>query len=250
MDNPDSSSNTPLIIGGVVFVIIILVVTVVIIYFVKPSLLPFLTPTPPAAAVSGSDNTDSTKNTDSNSTKKTDSNSTPTPTVSSIPPLLIPPPATPAVPAVPPATPAVPGPQRYQPVYHQHPQHGTVPPQPPVISPATPPAFTTNSSLSLGQSFNFGSGYVLILQNDGNLVLYNGNTVAWTTNTTNSAAAKFILQNDNNIVLYDVNSQPLWNSQTANTGVIPNITIPSMLTLQNGGLKLIDSSGAVLWSTN
>lgn len=61
--------------------------------------------------------------------------------------------------------------------------------------------------------------HVLIMQNDGNLVLYKDNgddtgTPIWATGT-NPNGSYAIMQDDGNLVVYDSNNKPLWASNTA-----------------------------------
>jgi hypothetical protein len=49
----------------------------------------------------------------------------------------------------------------------------------------------------------------LVLQHDGNLVLYDHSTPVWASNTCGSGAERLVLQNDDNLVLYDGN-KPKW----------------------------------------
>lgn len=71
-------------------------------------------------------------------------------------------------------------------------------------------------TLTQGQSATF-DGLALVMQSDGNLVLYQGTTALWSTGAggnncgTNQCAAVF--QDDGNLVVYD-DSTVLWNSQT------------------------------------
>ena len=85
----------------------------------------------------------------------------------------------------------------------------------------------------------------LILQTDGNLVLYNKIYQAlWASNTVGKDAFKCIMQADGNLVLYDKSNKPLWAS---NTFGHPN----SRLVLQDdGNLVIYDENNAPVWATN
>ena len=117
----------------------------------------------------------------------------------------------------------------------------------PSSCPAAPACatLTANQYLSAGQSLTSCDGrFDLILQGDGNLVLYEGASALWASNTVNSAATKAILQGDGNFVLYTAAGTAVWASNTAgNAG--------AELVLGNDGNLVVDSaSGAALWSTN
>ena len=62
------------------------------------------------------------------------------------------------------------------------------------------------------------AGLKLVLQGDGNLVLYDANgTALWNTGTHGQGVApyKLALQDDHNLVLYDATPTALWSSGTA-----------------------------------
>lgn len=99
------------------------------------------------------------------------------------------------------------------------------------------------------------SEFVLILQTDGNLVLYRvigapsklapeakfmGRSL-WATNTM-SKEDYFVIQNDGNLVIYDKRNKAIWNSGTA--GVVP-----IGLYLQNDG-NLVLYTLTPKWATN
>jgi Alpha-L-arabinofuranosidase B, catalytic/Carbohydrate binding module (family 6) len=103
---------------------------------------------------------------------------------------------------------------------------------------------TANVSLAANQSVASCNGdFTLIMQGDGNLVLYQGSTALWASNTVGSGADEAIMQGDGNFVLYTSAGTPVWASNTpGNAG--------AYLDVQNDGNVVIDSaSGAALWST-
>ena len=84
----------------------------------------------------------------------------------------------------------------------------------------------------------------LVLQQDGNLVVYCGTTPKWSTSTTDGRSMYFRVQSDGNMVLYDVNFQSIWSSGTSgNPGAV--------LTLHNSGNLILKNAAdtTVLWST-
>jgi hypothetical protein len=103
---------------------------------------------------------------------------------------------------------------------------------------------TANQRLTTNQSLvSCNNEYTLIMQGDGNLVLYQNGTALWASNTAGSAADEAIMQGDGNFVLYTSSGTPLWASGTAgNAG--------AYLDVQNdGNVVIYSSSGSALWST-
>ncbi|CAF1278802.1 unnamed protein product [Rotaria sordida] len=93
--------------------------------------------------------------------------------------------------------------------------------------------------------------YRLVLQPDGNLVLYaSDNTVPvnalWTSGSFRRGPHRFVVQADGNLVIYDGNNQASWASNTrrqnANRG---------RLALQDdGNLVFYDNNNQQIWATN
>ena len=85
--------------------------------------------------------------------------------------------------------------------------------------------------------------FKFIYQGDGNLVLYQGSTSLWSSETGGTSPGKTAMQGDGNLVVYNASSQAVWASHTAgNPG--------AYLVVQNDGNVVIYSSGASpLWST-
>jgi hypothetical protein len=100
-----------------------------------------------------------------------------------------------------------------------------------------------SQSWTLGSKWQTCNGYTLVLQKDGNLVLYSPTAVLWTTGTVGRGNA-IALQRDGNVVLYDKNWKPIWATNTVgNSG--------AFLALQtDGNLVVYNSSGRPLWATN
>lgn len=105
-------------------------------------------------------------------------------------------------------------------------------------------AAPTNSIIYPGQRIETADRKrYLILQYDGNLVLYSDNKALWATGTDGKAAKMLAVQGDGNMVLYSKSMSPLWNSQTASRG-------PSRLIIQgDSNLVLYRNDGPVVWAT-
>jgi hypothetical protein len=104
--------------------------------------------------------------------------------------------------------------------------------------------YLQNAVLYPGQQLRTASGsYHLVLQTDGNLVLYSSSHALWATGTDGKAAGRLAMQSDGNLVLYDVNNKPLWYSGTAGMG-------PSTLVMQDdGNLVVYTAAGKPTWNT-
>lgn len=84
-------------------------------------------------------------------------------------------------------------------------------------------------------------GFRLVLQGDGNLVLYSPNRATWSTRTNGTDANRLIMQGDGNMVLYR-NGKPVWSTGTngfSNAG----------LNVQNDGNMVMYKNGKAVWST-
>ena len=80
--------------------------------------------------------------------------------------------------------------------------------------------------------------FKLVLQNDGNLVLYDRTKALWSSGTNGKNAKKLVMQNDGNLVLYGPNG-PIWASNTSgNRG--------AFLMIQDDGNLVIYKA---VWST-
>ena len=93
--------------------------------------------------------------------------------------------------------------------------------------------------------------FALIMQDDGNLVLYQvdasgtrqGST--WASNTSGKVGAKAVLQGDGNFVVYAADGKaPLWSSNsTGHPGT-------SLLLGDDGQLAVSDGSGTAVWTAS
>ncbi|MFJ8139702.1 protein kinase [Streptomyces sp. NPDC096013] len=83
----------------------------------------------------------------------------------------------------------------------------------------------------------------LIMQPDGNLVLYDAAGTAHWASQTQGEGNTAVFQEDGNLVVYDARQQPLWSSNTQGaTGAVLKI-------LENGNM-VIATDAQVLWQTN
>lgn len=99
--------------------------------------------------------------------------------------------------------------------------------------------------LRAGQSIASPDGrFLLLMQYDGNLVLYGPDGPMWLTGTHGGNDRWMIMQADGNLVVYNGANQPLWGTWTqGNPG--------ARLFVQNdGNLVIYNTSNAVLWHAN
>ena len=83
----------------------------------------------------------------------------------------------------------------------------------------------------------------LTLWENGNLSLMTGFRQVWSTSTVGNPDSKLIMQGDGNLVLYNKDMRPLWSSQT-------NGTLANSLSLKSDGTMTLDSStGNLIWAT-
>jgi len=101
-------------------------------------------------------------------------------------------------------------------------------------------------TLYAGQSVRSNNGqHRLVMQADGNLVLYHINKARFSTGTAGSGANRAVFQSDGNLVVYTAAGQAKWNSRTSGNYV-------ARLVLQDDGNLVIYSSitlGQALWNS-
>jgi pimeloyl-ACP methyl ester carboxylesterase len=107
-----------------------------------------------------------------------------------------------------------------------------------------PPVDTLPPGTSLTALTSPDGRFHLVLQGDGNLVLYGGDWASiWASGTAGSGAGSAFMQLDGNFVIYDIDSSPVF---ATNTEGHPG----AVLALQNDGDVVVRSNGGVaLWST-
>jgi hypothetical protein len=101
---------------------------------------------------------------------------------------------------------------------------------------------TPNQSLLPNQPLQSCDGRLeLLLQSDGNLVVYQGNTPIWASGTVGQSVSIVWMQGDGNLVEYAPSGKPVWASNTAGRN-------GAFLRLQDDGeLTIVDTAG-IIWS--
>jgi hypothetical protein len=124
------------------------------------------------------------------------------------------------------------------------------PPPPPKPAEAIPPAPTAcglvdaNHGLGPNDEVKSCDGrFDLIMQDDGNLVMYEGKTALWATGTNGKGGYAMWMQADGNLVVYTSAAAPIWDSKT-------NGDDGAYLAVQNDGNVVIYKSGKPLWASN
>jgi len=85
--------------------------------------------------------------------------------------------------------------------------------------------------------------FSLVMQADGNLVVYAADATAlWNSHTNGNPGAFAAMQSDGNLVVYASNGKPLWASGTS--GQSPTLTMQS-----DGNLVVYASNGKAIWNT-
>ena len=102
--------------------------------------------------------------------------------------------------------------------------------------PALPPVFFTQPLWSPNQA------YQMVMQGDGNLVVYDGGGRATWFTATSVGGSSLVLQGDGNLVMYDPWNAPVWTTGTSAPG--------ATLQMQNdGNLVLYDGYGTAVWDS-
>ncbi len=84
--------------------------------------------------------------------------------------------------------------------------------------------------------------YRLVMQGDGNLVVYKGGTALWSSGTAGNVGANAVMQGDGNLVVYRSSGKAIWSS---GTGHHPG----AILDMQDDGNLVIYSNGTAIWSS-
>lgn len=118
------------------------------------------------------------------------------------------------------------------------------PPTPVPAKPKACAALEPGQGLRKGQSVKSCDGrFDLVLQTDGNVVVYEGKKPLWASHTVGKDSYALIMQTDGNLVLYDPHSEPLWAAGTwGHDGAHAD--------LQDDGNLVIYKNGKALWATH
>jgi surface antigen len=111
------------------------------------------------------------------------------------------------------------------------------------IGSATPDTLDAGGVLRVGQQLVSPNGqYRLVLQSDGNLVVYQqGSGAIWASRTVGSGVDRLVMQGDNNLVMYQ-GSTARWNTATVGTGA-------RALRMQDDGNVVLYAGSRAIWST-
>ena len=95
-----------------------------------------------------------------------------------------------------------------------------------------------------GQTVTSANGqYTLVMQQDGNLVEYQGSNLLWSTGTNQTTTTFAFMQGDGNFVLTDAQLNHVWSTGTNNHS-------GAYLMVENNGSIGIFQNGSVIWCSN
>jgi muramidase (phage lysozyme) len=116
--------------------------------------------------------------------------------------------------------------------------------------PAVPPLPTACGTIDPGHGLSRGHAqsscdhrFSLAMQNDGNLVLYQGTKPLWATSTNGRGGSVAVMQTDGNFVLYDDRSVALFSTRTNGHGGAGAV-------VQTDGNFVVYGGTKPLWATN
>jgi WD40 repeat protein len=118
------------------------------------------------------------------------------------------------------------------------------------VEPAAPAAggkLLPGQGLIPGRSIKSADGrFTFILQQDGNLVLYDPyNQALWSSGTNGHGNVwDLVMQSDGNLVIYDGHNHPIWASNTAGK---PGATLTAQT---DGNVVIYDTNNHAVWATN
>lgn len=92
-----------------------------------------------------------------------------------------------------------------------------------------------------GTSFRTCDNYIVAMQSDGHLVIYdNASTPLWWSNTANLPVSRLEMQSDGNLVIYSHSHEVLWSTGTQGSN--------TQLRIGPGGQLKVYNGGSVIWS--
>jgi len=107
-----------------------------------------------------------------------------------------------------------------------------------------PSELQTNQSIGINESLlSYDERFQLLLQPDGNLVLYSPQGALWSSGTVNRGGARLIMQTDGNLVLYRQDMVPIWSSNSGGNGY------SKIIVQTDGNLVTYTNSMRATWST-
>ena len=118
---------------------------------------------------------------------------------------------------------------------------------------AGPHTLDVDQRLYPGQERVNNGRFRLTYQSDGNLVLYDGGTALWHTNTQGTPPGYAVMQSDGNLVVYDANHTAVWYSSTFwpdTTAWVDYDRDYQGVSTGTGHLALCGSTGGYVWSSN
>lgn len=104
---------------------------------------------------------------------------------------------------------------------------------------------TAGQSMYAGQYIVSGNvQHVLMMQSDGNLVLYHNKSAVWSSHTANIGANRVVMQSDGNLVIYTSGGSAVWSSRTSGKG-------SSYAVMQaDGNFVVYTSTGSATWQSD
>ena len=86
--------------------------------------------------------------------------------------------------------------------------------------------------------------YMLVMQGDGNLVLYQGSHPLWASKTVGKGGTMAAMQTDGNLVIYNNDYGPVWASRT------PGQSNAQLVVQNDGNAVIYDQNHRPVWATN
>jgi hypothetical protein len=119
----------------------------------------------------------------------------------------------------------------------------TATPQPPVPQGCIGSVLRPGMSLKIGQWLCSTDGrFLLSMQRDGNLVIYQNDKPLWASNTGGADITSAEFQTDGNFVIYS-GSRSIWSTKTGGTNA-------NWLVMQNDGNLVMYLNGRAIWASN